>query len=62
MARFGGAKVVLHRVGERGASFVEYAFLLALIVMFCLVAMTILGEDTRDGTSRSADSIAAAVN
>ena len=43
---------------DRGASFVECAFLLALIVLFCLVAVTLLGEDTRAGVTDSASSIA----
>ncbi|GIU83369.1 MAG: hypothetical protein KatS3mg008_0144 [Acidimicrobiales bacterium] len=31
---------------ERGANLIEYAFLLALIVIVCLAAVTMLGETT----------------
>ena len=46
------------RRGDNGASFIEYAFLLTLIVLFCLAAMTVLGDDTHDGMSNSASTIA----
>lgn len=45
---------------ERGASLVEYALLLALIVMVCIGAMTVLGTVTGDSVSRTADSVTAA--
>lgn len=32
--------------GERGAGFVEYALLVALITLVCLVAVVTLGQDT----------------
>lgn len=33
---------------ERGASLVEYALLVALIAVVCIVAITILGGNARD--------------
>ena len=45
---------------DRGASLVEYALLLALIVMVCIGAMTVLGTATGDTVSRTADSVAVA--
>jgi len=45
---------------DRGASLVEYALLLALIVMVCIGAMTVLGTATGDSVSRTADSVTAA--
>ena len=45
---------------ERGASLVEYALLLALIVMVCIGAMSVLGTTTGDSVSRTADSVTAA--
>jgi len=45
---------------ERGASLVEYALLLALIVMVCIGAMTVLGTTTGDTVTRTADSVTAA--
>lgn len=46
--------------GERGAGFVEYALLVALIVLVCFAAMIALGRDTSARTSDSADKVAAA--
>lgn len=46
--------------GERGASFVEYALLIALIVMVCLAGMTALGTTTSDQFSETADEVARA--
>lgn len=46
--------------GERGASFVEYALLLALIVLVCLAAMTTLGQDTSAFYKDTADKVALA--
>jgi Flp pilus assembly pilin Flp len=56
------AKVLIRRriANERGASLVEYALLLALIVMVCIGAMTLLGTTTGDSVSRTADSVAIA--
>ena len=45
---------------ERGASLVEYALLFALIVLVCIGAVTLLGSETGDSVSRSADSVAIA--
>jgi pilus assembly protein Flp/PilA len=36
---------------DQGASLVEYALLLALIAVACVVAMTALGNSTNDGLS-----------
>lgn len=49
-----------HIADERGASLVEYALLLALIVMVCIGAMTVLGTATGDSVSRTADSVTVA--
>lgn len=41
-----GVTALLDRRKERGASLVEYALLLALIVMVCVAGVTMLGERT----------------
>ena len=41
--------------GDRGASLVEYALLLALIAMVCLVAVNTIGEPTSTGLSNVGD-------
>ena len=41
--------VVSGRRGERGVSVVEYALLLALIAVVCLVAVNTIGDPTRSG-------------
>lgn len=46
--------------GERGASFVEYALLIALIVMVCFSAMTAIGQDTSELYTDTAGKVAAA--
>ena len=46
--------------GDEGASLVEYALLIGLIVMVCLAAMTAMGEATSASADNSASSIAAA--
>lgn len=38
---------------ERGASLVEYALLLVLIGIFCIVAITLLGDTTNTKLSSS---------
>ena len=43
--------------GDRGASLVEYALLLALIAVVCLGAITALGAATGANFDDSADSI-----
>ena len=45
---------------ERGAALVEYALLLALIAVVCIVALTSLGEDAADKFDKVGDSIAKA--
>jgi Flp pilus assembly pilin Flp len=42
-----------HTSGDAGASFVEYALLFAMIVLFCLAALTLLGDDTSSGVSNA---------
>jgi Flp pilus assembly pilin Flp len=45
---------------EAGASFIEYVFLVALIAVVCLAAVTLLGQETNTTHSRNADKIVAA--
>ena len=45
------------RKRERGASLVEYALLLALIAIVCVVAVTALGTNLSDSFESSRDSI-----
>jgi Flp pilus assembly pilin Flp len=45
------------RRGDQGNSFVEYALIVALIVMVCLGAMTVLGGETSASADASASSI-----
>ena len=45
------------RDGERGASLVEYALLLALIAVVCLAAITALGLNLNDNYNESTTSI-----
>lgn len=42
---------------ERGASLVEYALLLALIAIVCVVAVTTLGSNLSDSYAESNESI-----
>jgi pilus assembly protein Flp/PilA len=42
---------------ERGASLVEYALLVALIAVICIVAVTLLGNTASSTFSDTADSI-----
>lgn len=46
--------------GERGASLVEYALLLALIAVVCFSAVSFFGSQTGGGFSKSADCISRA--
>jgi pilus assembly protein Flp/PilA len=39
---------------ERGASLVEYALLVALIAIVCVIAVTVLGEQTSESFSNTA--------
>ena len=43
------ATVLNPRRGDRGTSLVEYALLLALIAVVCLVAVNTIGEPTKSG-------------
>ena len=40
------ARITPAAAGERGAAMVEYALLVALIAVACLVAITFLGQST----------------
>lgn len=42
---------------ERGASVIEYALLLALIAVVCVVAVEMIGGSTSDSLSSTADLI-----
>ena len=42
---------------ERGASLVEYALLLALIAVVCIIAVTALGESASDNFNDVSNSI-----
>ena len=45
---------------ERGAALVEYALLLALIAVVCIVALQFLGSSSADKFSKMGNSIASA--
>ncbi|WP_426572641.1 hypothetical protein [Aquihabitans sp. McL0605] len=45
------------RAGERGASLVEYALLVALIAVVAIAAVTFLGSNTSGGFLKGADAI-----
>ena len=47
---------------ERGASLVEYALLVALIAVICIVAVTVLGEAASTTFSSGANGIATNTN
>lgn len=42
---------------ERGASLVEYALLIALIAVVCIVAVTFLGQSASSGFSNAGTSL-----
>jgi pilus assembly protein Flp/PilA len=42
---------------ERGASLVEYALLVALIAVICIIAVTVLGENASSSFSSTASAI-----
>lgn len=42
---------------DRGASLVEYALLIALIAIACVVAVTLFGTETGDAFSRVGSSV-----
>ena len=52
------------RFGEndRGASLVEYALLVALIAVVCIVAIGFLGNQAQSGFSKTGSAIASANN
>ena len=49
----------LSRRDERGASLVEYALLLALICVVCIVAVALVGSNLNHSYSKDASSVAA---
>lgn len=46
--------------GDRGASFVEYALLLSLIVLVCLASLTAFGDGVSDNVDDSASRVVTA--
>ena len=46
-------RLMTPRDRERGASVVEYALLLALIAVVCLVAVNTIGEPTKSGLNNA---------
>lgn len=42
---------------ERGASLVEYALLVALIAVVCIIAVTVLGQEAEDSFSSTGSAI-----
>jgi pilus assembly protein Flp/PilA len=56
-ARIGSVLRQRLRHDERGASFVEYAMLLALIAIVCLVAVTMIGNTTGESLSSTASQL-----
>jgi pilus assembly protein Flp/PilA len=42
---------------ERGASLVEYALLVALIALVCIIAVTILGKEASESFSNTASGL-----
>ena len=53
-------RAVFGRRSERGAALVEYALLLALIAVVCIVALTKLGKQASSKFTSVGDSIAGA--
>jgi Flp pilus assembly pilin Flp len=49
----------VRRDDERGASVIEYAFLVALISLVCVVAVVSIGRTTSGSLSGSASSLSA---
>lgn len=47
----------LARDGERGAGLLEYLFLVSLIAMVCISAVTYFGNQNGDSMQKSADTI-----
>jgi Flp pilus assembly pilin Flp len=52
-----GCRVRLPRTGERGQGMVEYAFILALIVIVLIVIVTIIGKQTNNMYSNISNGI-----
>lgn len=50
----------LRRDAERGASLVEHLFVVSLIAVVCMVAVSFFGNQTGDKMGKSADAIAGA--
>jgi Flp pilus assembly pilin Flp len=50
------------RWGDAGANLVEYAFLVALIAIACLVSVNLLGQNNSKSIDNTADSIHSATN
>lgn len=48
---------VVRRGGERGASYVEYAFLVSLIAIVCLVGIRFFGDSVSGNFSRNGSTI-----
>lgn len=48
---------ILRRDSDRGASYVEYAFLVALIAIVCLVAVQFFGQGVSTNFSKNASYI-----
>ena len=42
---------------DRGASIVEYALLISLIVLICIASITVFGDSTSEGISTAAVSM-----
>lgn len=55
--RFFTAWVAAHVKDERGASLVEYALLVALIAVVCIVAVTFLGKSAKSKFNTVGNSI-----
>lgn len=50
-------RIVRRTLGERGASLVEYAFLVALIAIACILAITFFGEQNSSTFVETGNSI-----
>lgn len=57
IARLFRPRLRLRRTDQRGASLVEYALLVALIAVVCIVAVSFFGGETGDSLSRTASEI-----
>ena len=59
MSHDSGTPLLRHIRDERGATFVEYALLVALIAVVLMGTVTLLGAAAGDSMSRSGSSISA---